>query len=57
MNNEIVVIYCLCDDIVQAIDLLGNNELKLLKQLPRNGFKAFDSESLKPLSRLAFEVF
>ena len=40
-----------------AIDLLGNNELKLLKQLPRNGFKAFDSESLKPLSRLAFEVF
>jgi len=22
-----------------------------------NGFKAFDSESLKPLSRLAFEVF
>ena len=39
------------------IDLLGNNELKSLKQLPRNGFKAFDSESLKPLSRLAFEVF
>ena len=39
------------------IDLLGNNELKSLKQLPRDGFKAFDSESLKPLSRLAFEAF
>ena len=38
-------------------DLLGNNELKSLKQLPRNGFKAFGSESLKPLFRLAFEVF
>ena len=39
------------------LDLLGNNELKSLKQLPRNGFKAFNPESLKPLSRLAFEVF
>ena len=40
-----------------TLDLLGNNELKSLKQLPRDGFKAFDSESLKPLSRLAFEAF
>ena len=42
---------------LNLLDLLGNNELKSLKQLPRDGFKAFDSESLKPLSRLAFEVF
>jgi len=42
---------------IDLLDLLGNNELKSLKQLPRNGFNAFDSESLKPLSRLAFEVF
>ena len=41
----------------RLIDLLGNNELKSLKQLPRDGFKAFNSESLKPLSRLAFEAF
>ena len=44
-------------NVINSLDLLGNNELKSLKQLPRDGFKAFDSESLKPLSRLAFEAF